>query len=255
MQLLLFFICLIASSIGAISGIGGGIIIKPIVDSLNIMDIYSLNFLSTCTVFSMSCFSMFKNKLNGIKMYIPVFLGIGSIFGGMLGKQMFSFVGGLIKNNVFSLMQSLLLLLLNIFILIFMLFKSKINSKCVTSKTLTLILGFILGIVSSFLGIGGGPLNIAFIYYFYSLDLKQTTIASLVIVFFSQISNLGLTILQGIPNVEYFTIIVMCLGGVFGAIIGSSFSKKMSNEATQKFFVVLIVFLIMLNIYNIFNDI
>ena len=53
-------ICLAASALGAICGIGGGVIIKPVLDSLGIYSVSTVNFLSGCTVLSMSGYTVLK---------------------------------------------------------------------------------------------------------------------------------------------------------------------------------------------------
>lgn len=251
MGIILFFVCLIACIIGAISGIGGGIIIKPILDSLNIMSMSTLNFLSGCTILSMSIVSLYRNKNVKLNFAIPIFLGIGASVGGIIGKQLFDIVGKNFDNSIVGFIQSILLFIINIFILFYMFIKYKLKSKKIKSKIITIILGCLLGIISSFLGIGGGPINIAVIYYFYSLEAKQTVLSSLIVVFFSQLSSLILTFCIGTPIFEYTSLIFMCLGGVFGALIGSKISKNMDNDKTQKFFISVLFFLIIINIYNI----
>ena len=46
MEIVFFIVAATASAIGAMSGIGGGVIIKPVMDALQVMDISSINFLS-----------------------------------------------------------------------------------------------------------------------------------------------------------------------------------------------------------------
>ena len=118
MEIILFFVCLIACIIGAISGIGGGIIIKPVVDSLNIMSISTLNFLSGCTILSMSIVSLYRNKNVKLNFAIPIFLGIGASIGGIIGKQLFDIVGKNFDNSIVGFIQSILLFIINIFIYI-----------------------------------------------------------------------------------------------------------------------------------------
>ena len=122
MEIILFLICLIACIIGAISGIGGGIIIKPIIDSFGIMSSSTLSFLSGCTVLCMSIVSLYKNKNQNIKLNfaIPIFLGIGASIGGIIGKQLFDIILKTFQNNIILLVQSILLFIINIFILIYM---------------------------------------------------------------------------------------------------------------------------------------
>ena len=43
-----------ASVVGAICGIGGGVLIKPLLDAFGVLSVASISFLSGCTVLSMS---------------------------------------------------------------------------------------------------------------------------------------------------------------------------------------------------------
>lgn len=253
MEIILFLVCLVACIIGAISGIGGGIIIKPVIDNIGFMNIYALNFLSGCTVLAMSTTSLYKSKNQNIrlKLDIPIFLGIGASIGGIIGKKLFDIITKSIDESVVELTQSVMLLGINIFILIYMFIQHKLKTKNLKSRGTTIILGCLLGIISSFLGIGGGPLNIATIYYFYSLDAKHTTLSSLIVVFFSQLSSLIFSLATHIPEFEVKNLIFMCFGGIVGALIGSKIAKKMNNDKTRIFFMYVLIILIILNIINI----
>ena len=62
-----FFICFFSSVIGAICGIGGGVIIKPVLDAFHVLDVATISFLSGCTVLSMTTYSVFKaNKVGNL---------------------------------------------------------------------------------------------------------------------------------------------------------------------------------------------
>ena len=54
--LIFLVVCFGASIVGAICGIGGGVIIKPVLDSFGVLDVTAISFLSGCTVLSMTCF-------------------------------------------------------------------------------------------------------------------------------------------------------------------------------------------------------
>ena len=62
-QILFFVVSLLASVAGAICGIGGGVIIKPVLDMAHLADVSTISFLSGCTVLSMSCYSVGKSML------------------------------------------------------------------------------------------------------------------------------------------------------------------------------------------------
>lgn len=67
MQILFFIVSFLASIAGAICGIGGGVIIKPVLDLFDLASVSTISFLSGCTVLSMSCYSVGKSFLAGEK--------------------------------------------------------------------------------------------------------------------------------------------------------------------------------------------
>ena len=65
MLTLFLLICFGASVLGSICGIGGGIIIKPLLDAFGVLDAATVSFLSGVTVLSMTAYSVVKNKEDG----------------------------------------------------------------------------------------------------------------------------------------------------------------------------------------------
>ena len=61
MVLVFFAVSILSSTAGSICGIGGGVIIKPVLDALGVMSVSSISFLSGCTVLAMSVVSVYKN--------------------------------------------------------------------------------------------------------------------------------------------------------------------------------------------------
>ena len=55
------------------------------------------------------------------------------------------------------------------------------------------VIGIFLGVMSSFLGIGGGPINLVVLYYFFSMAAKTAAQNSLYIILVSQITSLATT--------------------------------------------------------------
>src|SRR5690625_3746582 len=129
-EILYFLIGLIASVFGAIAGIGGGVIIKPILDSFGHYDVATIGILSAATVFTMSCVSLIKatfTKIN-IKIKISSMLAISSILGGIIGKMIFNYFINSIENlDIVSLVQSAILAIL--MGIIFIYYKNKHSIK------------------------------------------------------------------------------------------------------------------------------
>lgn len=126
MEKLLFIICFASSVIGAITGIGGGVIIKPVTDALRIIPVDALSFLSGCTVLAMSAVSVVRRRKQNIRFdfKLNIALSIGAAVGGAVGKYIF----GLFKNSfgndaLLLIIQSAVLAVLTAGVFVYMLNK------------------------------------------------------------------------------------------------------------------------------------
>ena len=112
--LVYFLVIFISVTIGAVSGLSGGIIIKPLLVFLNDYDLVTITILSSVAVFAMSS----TNLLTRLKAKEKVFsiellsLIIGSMVGGYIGNLLFeSFIVNFDKGLV-SIFQTLVLITL-----------------------------------------------------------------------------------------------------------------------------------------------
>ena len=258
MYLLFFVICFGASIIGAICGIGGGVIIKPVLDATGVMDVASISFLSGCTVLSMSTYSVVKGKLShesNIDSKTGVPLGIGAAIGGIVGKQLFQYLLSLSadKDRVGAI-QAICLIIVTVGTLIYTIYKNKIKTHHIKNIVVCLIIGFILGVMSSFLGIGGGPINLVILFFFFSMSTKMAAENSLYIIFFSQITSLVQTLVtSSVPEFEIVILVLMVAGGICGGICGRILNKDIKDTTVDKLFMGLMVVIIFINIYNVFQ--
>ncbi len=58
---LVALVSLVASTVGAVCGVGGGILIKPVLDAVSSIDVATVNFLSGATVLSMTAYSVARS--------------------------------------------------------------------------------------------------------------------------------------------------------------------------------------------------
>ena len=61
--LLVLAIVFAASLLGPLCGIGGGVIIKPVVDALGVMDVATVSFLSSASVLTMALATLAQNAV------------------------------------------------------------------------------------------------------------------------------------------------------------------------------------------------
>ena len=255
MPVIFLLVSFFSSLVGAICGIGGGVIIKPVLDATGTMSVTAISFLSGCTVLSMSIISVakaIKNTTIKINTRITTWLALGSALGGMRGKVMFQAVKEILQNeNKTGAVQSIVMIFITLGTLIYTVKKSQIKTHHFKNKFLCFVIGVILGIFSSFLGIGGGPINLVILIFFFSMTTKEAAINSIYIILFSQIASLLHTIFaRKIPDVSILYLGLMVLGGVCGGMAGSIVNKKISEEKVDKLFMGLMLVIVFINIYN-----
>ena len=116
MQYVLYFLIAIgATTVGSLTGMGGGVIIKPLMDVLHGFDVQTIGVLSSLTVFSMSVVSIGKQMLARTKIpfgtAIP--LALGSVAGGLAGEKLLQvIVDALRANSAVTVVQNVVLSLL-----------------------------------------------------------------------------------------------------------------------------------------------
>ncbi|MCK5811673.1 MAG: sulfite exporter TauE/SafE family protein [Clostridiales bacterium] len=249
MGLLYLLIALIATIIGGLTGIGGGVIIKPVLDAFAHFDVASINILSSVTIFSMAVVSFIRHSSNGFKYSKQLLIiAFGAIIGGLIGKELFFFLTKNMNDQGIIIMQSSILALL----LLVVLMKEKINTKVVHNVLVIGLLGIILGTTSSFLGIGGGPINVFVLHCFLDMNTKELTVGSIFIILLSQLSKLtsvGLTL--GFSTFNLDMLIYMVPGGILGGLIGSYLLHKTHSSHIKNIFTIVIIVIIAINIFNI----
>lgn len=118
MPVIFLLVSFFSSLVGAICGIGGGVIIKPVLDATGTMSVTAISFLSGCTVLSMSIISVakaIKNTTIKINTRITTWLALGSVLGGMSGKVMFQAVKEILQNeNKTGAVQSIVINIITI---------------------------------------------------------------------------------------------------------------------------------------------
>jgi uncharacterized membrane protein YfcA len=252
----LFLICFFSSCIGAVVGAGGGVIIKPILDMSRLLSVSVASFCSGCTVFTMAlCSLLSSGRKEKIKLHLKISipLALGSIAGGITGRLVFEKIRhALMNENALGGIQSLCQLILMVIVCVYILIKEKISSFRINNSLVSITIGFCLGLVSVFLGIGGGPVNMAFLFLFYSMETSEAVKNSLFIIVFSQaFCILSTFITQSIPSFYWRDILAMVSGGAAGGIAGKAMSRQMGNKDVKKLLLTLVISIIAINLFNV----
>ncbi len=254
MNLLIFLICLSASVVGGICGIGGGVIIKPVIDAMGIMSVSAVSFLSGLTVLSMSVVNMVKQRKSGlVELGMGSLLAGGSVVGGLLGNSLFQMLKELLgQDDMVGMIQAVILGIITFLTLIYSAWlRKRVPSLQVKHPAAIVAIGLVMGLLSAFLGIGGGPVNLAILYYAFSMDTKKAAANSLYIIMCSQAASFLTSCVQGtIPEFDISYLVLMVCAGILGGMIGSRINKKISAGTTDKLFAGLMAVIILICCYN-----
>lgn len=251
MGIIYFLVAFIATTLGALAGLGGGVIIKPSLDLLGHYDITTISLLSSFTVFSMAIVSTYKQIKKGFKIDKRlVFLAGGAIIGGVAGKGLFGLLINNIDETIASGMQAIVLAVL----LLIVLFKKYLPDWNVKNPIIILIVGFCLGTTASFLGIGGGPINVAVIMMFLKMNIKESAVASVFVILLSQLSKiLTFTVTGGLIGIDFTMLYFMIPAAIIGGLLGSMLNHHLKHEHIDRIFNVLVAVLVLVNIYNAYT--
>lgn len=252
--ILYVFVIIFSNTVGAISGMGGGVIIKPVLDTLSNEPLLAINFYSSLAVFVMSIVSTVKNtrkKDVNVNWLEILYLSIGSMFGGKFGDWIFMYLNNLLKNdNTVNLIQIVIVVISLILALMY----SRTSGLQFNTKKKTILFlfsGVFLGTLSTFLGIGGGPINVALLIFLFNFDAKKSAIYSIASIFFSQFIKLA----SVVPNIRLLPLDLrlipfIIVSAIIGGYLGSSISTRVSNKFVLNLYRIVVIFVIGLNIYN-----
>ena len=266
MILICILVCLGSTLLGAVSGIGGGVIIKPVLDAVLPLGMAKVSLISSFAVFFMSLFSVAKHYLKRDKrgaedfqLKYAAWLAVGAVFGGLLGKVLFSFVSERLASNgdLVKCVQNGILLILMTTVLVFgFLSRKPALDSPARGAAGGLPIGFILGIAAAFLGIGGGPLNMLALTVYYRMPYKRAALYSLFVILCSQGAAI-LTAAFASDASEIFDapfLAAACAAGVLGGVLGRMLAGKLRERTVRLFYQGALVFIIAMCAFNIITS-
>ncbi len=255
MLVLVFAIAFAASTVGAVCGIGGGIVIKPVMDAVGVADVATINFLSGCTVLSMACYSVVTSKLAGISTIEPTVdtpLALGAAVGGVAGRALFgAAVGALGSAAMAGALQAAVLAAITAGTLVYMRNKERIATRRFAGTVPCAAIGMALGISSSFLGIGGGPINLVVLFWCFSMSTKRAAQSSLYIILFSQAASTVSALAGGVGDVDAALLAGMAACGILGGVAGRALNARIDERACDTLFCGLMVVIVGICVYNV----
>ena len=247
-----FVVILLASILGAIVGLGGGVFIRPIFDTIGYHGMSDIQFFSSSAILSMAVVSTYKKMTDGtaIDKSKVVLISAGALVGGVFGDFALQGVLSMVQEEATA--QRIQALCTSMVLLISIVLTAKSSKRYeIKSKGLSFTFGVFLGGIAVFLGIGGGPLNVPLMMIFFGLSIKSAAAYSIVIVFFSHMSRIvtiGWTV--GFLDFDLLMLVFIIPAAVIGGLVGARFSKVLTDDVIKKMFIAAISAVILLNIIN-----
>lgn len=226
-------VVLVATIAGSAVGLGGGVVIKPVLDIVSSSPTAVINFYSSLAVFTMSIISMGKHIKNHFKFNKRKLFAIagGSVVGGLIGQSLLQMITTNVASRTVHITQSVLLCLMLIVVILYSLNKTKIKTHHIENTWVIVLLGIFLGAFSVFLGIGGGPINVAAMMLLFSFDIRESAVYSVGIIFFSQLTKMIMVCLPGhhVPF-EWSLAICVMISAVIGGYVGTIINRKVKSN-------------------------
>lgn len=248
-------IIVLANTLGAVSGMGGGVIIKPLLDVIGVHSVAAVSFYSSVAVLTMSIVSTYRQVKQGMQLSLHkvVYLSLGSVVGGVLGNHLLTVLLQMFSNDKLVLLIQILLTIISLlFALVYT--RYHLPSFSLTSHVMYVICGLILGTLASLLGIGGGPINVSLLMLLFSLPIKEATVYSIATILCSQMAKLTTIVAKGeLIQYDLSLLLYIIPAAMIGGFLGAYLSKKLSINKVESIFQSIVLLVIVINLYNVFR--
>ena len=123
-----------------------------------------------------------------------------------------------------------------------------------SSRAAVLIIGLLLGLLGAFLGIGGGPFNVAVLCCFFSMPTKRAAQNSLLIVLFSQLaSTLRTVFTTSAPRLDPILLAGMIVVAVAAGEVGRRIHRRIDERQAKLCLEGAMVLIMGISVYNMFH--
>ena len=247
--LILISIGLAAGTVGSLIGLGGGIIIVPMLlnidhflSAFSTVPIHVAVGTSLITiVFSSLSSTLSYHKQKRIDYKSGILFLIGSVPGSLLG----TYINSLLNTERFTLFFGIFLICISIFLFV----SSKLNKKTKEihkgiirtytndegeaytysySLPLAISLSVCVGIISGLFGIGGGILLVPMMAFLFGFPPQLAVATSMFVVMFTTLGSSISYITLG--EVNFYYILLLIPGAWFGGKIGAYINQKLKTE-------------------------
>lgn len=244
MEIILLLVGVLVGTLSGFFGMGGGMILIPILMFLGIDIKTAIGISIVQMVFSSLYGSYLNYKKGSLVVGEGIWVGVGGFIGG--------FAGAYVSNSIPASVLEYLFLGLLIFALVRVFFSNPNHEDVVKSLNVMVLfmVGLVIGIFAISLGVGGSILLIPILAGFLHYPIKKAVSAGLFFVAFSSVA--GLISHLSIGTIDLEKGLVVAVASLLGVFIGIWLKDCVSSSKHKIYLLIMYVIAMILVMKKIF---
>ena len=233
-----------AGILGSMIGLGGGIIVVPVLTFLGFPPTVAASNSLFAALSNSIASTISYSRQKRIEYFLGLKLGLLAIPGTILG----AIISTDIAPDVFKILFGFVLVASAIYIFL----RKQIESreKVISKQMIIFAIGssFFAGIISSFFGIGGGIIFVPLMVVGMGMSMKKAAPTSQLILFFASLSGVIVHSVLGHP--DFLQAGFLAIGSFFGGLVGA----KLSLSVKERNLKILVSVVILITAGKLFFD-
>jgi len=213
-----------AGILGSMIGLGGGIIVVPVLTFLGFPPTVAASNSLFAALSNSIASTISYSRQKRIEYFLGLKLGLLAIPGTILG----AILSTDIAPDIFKILFGLVLIASAIYIFLRKQIESK--EKVISKQMIIFAIGssFFAGIISSFFGIGGGIIFVPLMVVGMGMSMKKAAPTSQLILFFASLSGVIVHSVLGHP--DFLQAGFLAIGSFFGGLVGAKLSLSVKER-------------------------
>lgn len=233
-----------AGLLGSMIGLGGGIIVVPILTFLGFPPTVAASNSLFAALSNATASTISYSKQKRIEYSLGLKLGLLSIPGTILG----AIVSTDVAPDIFKILFGFVLIASAAYI--FLRKKIETQEKIISKQMIVFVIGasFFAGIISSFFGIGGGIIFVPLMVVGMGMAMKKAAPTSQMILLFASLSGVIVHSLLGHP--DFLQAGLLAIGSFVGGLVGA----RLSIDIKERYLQILVSIVILIAAAKLFFD-
>ena len=233
-----------AGILGSMIGLGGGIIVVPVLTFLGFPPTVAASNSLFAALSNATASTISYSKQKRIEYYLGLKLGLLSIPGTVLG----AIISTDVAPNIFKILFGFVLIASAAYI--FLRKKIETKEKTISKQMIVFAIGasFFAGIISSFFGIGGGIIFVPLMVVGMGMAMKKAAPTSQMILLFASLSGVIVHSLLGHP--DFIQAGMLSIGSFIGGLVGA----RLSIDIKERYLQILVTVVILIAAAKLFFD-